>query len=114
MPTPKLSAARSIAKALRPSEDTIDNSIAATADLVGSIIRARLSAGVAPSVGHEAYMLAAKTLAALSEARDHVVNCHGRLDQVRADEGIGPGQAGCTPFKTEGREQQAPLRVVNG
>lgn len=101
MPTQKIAAARAIAKALRPSEDTIDSSIVRTANLIATIAEARLESGVAAEVGHEAFMRATATLNALSDARDHVVACHRELAGTRDTQGIDPGEAGCTIKVTE-------------
>ena len=103
MPTQKIASARSIAKALRPSEDTIDSSIVRAANLVASIAEARLQSGVAAEVGHEAFMHAAAGLQALSDARDHVVACHRQLANVRDAQNIDPSEAGCTLKITERR-----------
>lgn len=74
----------------------IDTSIVRAANLIATIAEARLESGVAAEVGHEAFMRAAATLHALSDARDHVVACHRELAGVRDVQGIDPGEAGCT------------------
>jgi len=102
MPTQKIAAARAIAKALRPSEDTIDTSIVRAANLIATIAGARLESGVAAEVGHEAFMHASASLHALSDARDHVIACHRELAGTRDMQGIDPGEAGCT-LKVAGR-----------
>ena len=102
MPTQKIAAARAIAKALRPSEDTIDTSIVRAGDRGDQIGGARLESGVAAEVGHEAFMHASASLHALSDARDHVIACHRELAGTRDMQGIDPGEAGCT-LKVAGR-----------
>ncbi len=103
MPTQKIAAARAIAKALRPSEDMIDTSIVNAANLIATIAEARLQSGVAAETGHDAFMRAAASLQALSDARDHVVACHRELAGVRDVQGIDPGEAGCTIKLSEQR-----------
>lgn len=110
MPTQKIAAARAIAKALRPSEDTIDTSIATAANLIATIVDARLKAGVAPEIGHDAFMRAAASLAALTEARDQVVACHKQLAVTRDIQGIDPSEAGCTIKVPAGRLSVIPTR----
>jgi hypothetical protein len=96
MRSTKLTAARNIAKALRPSEDMIDTSIVRNAELVIAIVEGRLQSGVAAEVGHDAFMSATAGLAALREAREHVVTCHKQLTAVRDAQALDPGQVGCT------------------
>jgi hypothetical protein len=102
----KLSAARNIAKALRPSEDTIDTSIVRNAQLVISIVEGRLQSGVAAEVGHDAFMSASAGLAALAEARNHVVTCHQQLTSVRDTQGFDESQVGCTPKRAAHGESE--------
>jgi len=92
----ELGAARRIAKALRPSEDTLDTSIVASATLIASIAQARLDAGLAAEIGHDALMSAAAGMASLAQARDHVVTCHRQLAGVRDTRGMEPHDVGCT------------------
>jgi hypothetical protein len=112
MPTTKLSAARSIAKALRPSEDTIDTSILSNVKLVASIIEGRLQTGVAAEVGHDAFMSATASLAALREARDHVVTCHKQLTQVRETMDLDPDGVGCTIRKLPGVTDESSVSYL--
>ena len=101
MRSTKLSAARNIAKALGPSEETIDTSIIRSAQLVITIVEGRLQSGVAAEVGHDAFMSASAGLAALAEARDHVVTCHKQLTGVRDAQGFDEGLVGCTPKRAD-------------
>ena len=96
MTSKKLAAARNIAKALSPSEDTIDSSILRNAQLVIAIVEGRLEAGVPPEVGHDAFMSASAGLAALRDARDHLVSCHQQLAATRDAQGLDPVSVGCT------------------
>lgn len=114
MPTTKLSAARSIAKALRPSEDSLDQSILQSAKLVTSIIEARLQTGVAAEVGHDAFMSATAGLVALREARDHVVACHKQLTSTRDAYALDPNDVGCTIRKFPGgADEAAPVSYLS-
>lgn len=97
----KLKAARGIARALGPSEDTVDSSIIQNAQLLISIVEARLSTGVAAEVGHGAFLRASAGLASLAEARDHIVACHQELAGVRDDNGLSPRAVGCTLGKRD-------------
>lgn len=92
----KLSAARNIAKALRPFEDGIDASILRNAQLVTSIVEGRLQTGVAAEVGHDAFMSATAALAALRDARDQAVTCHRQLAATRDVYALDPSDVGCT------------------
>lgn len=103
MPSKKLIAARNIAKSLRPSEDSLDASILHNAQLVISIVEARLETGVAAEVGHDAFMSASAGLSALSEARDHLVACHQQLAATRDTQGLSPSDVGCTLSKLADR-----------
>jgi hypothetical protein len=114
MRSTKLDAARNIAKALRPSEDTIDTSIIRNAQLVISIVEGRLQTGVAAETGHEAFMSAAAGMAALAEARDHTINCHKLLVPVRDAQGLDESQVGCTPkLASSSANEVAYLRTAH-
>jgi hypothetical protein len=108
----KLSAARSIAKSLRPSEDTIDTSIVRNAQLVISIVEGRLQSGVAAEVGHDAFMSASAGLAALAQARDHVITCHKQLTSVRDAQGLDEGFVGCTPKRAAQEQEQSEVAYL--
>ena len=92
----KLKAARDIARTLRPSEDIVDASIIRGAELLISIVQARLDAGVAPQVGHRAFRAASAGLASLAEAREHIITCHDELAATRDENGLTPRAVGCT------------------
>lgn len=102
-------AARTIAASLRPAEDTIDSSIAASAKLLGAIAQARLDAATAAEIGHDAFMRAAAGITALAAARDEIVNCHRQLAVTRDMRGLDESQVGCTVGKNPQASSLKPL-----
>lgn len=109
----KLKAARGIAKALGPSEDTVDNSIICNAELLISIVRGRLETGVAPQVGHKAFLQASAGLASLAKAREHIVACHAELAVTRDENHLTPRSVGCTLGKAPEPNGSADLKIVS-
>lgn len=109
----KLAAARGIARALRPSEDNVDNSIISNAELLISIVKGRLEAGVAPGVGHKAFLEASAGLASLAQAREHIVACHAELAVTRDENDLSPRSVGCTLGKAPEPNGSAGLSIVS-
>jgi hypothetical protein len=109
----KLSAARKIAKAILPSEDTIDSSIAQNAQLIISIVQGRMEAGLAAESTHEALCSASEGLALLTEARGRIVSCHQQLARTRDELGLSPHATGCTVGKPSDRREMAGLTLVD-
>ena len=107
-PARKLRAARTIAKALPPSEDAIDVSIIQNANLLISIVQGRMDGGFAAEVGHDAYLSAFAGMASLSQARSHVIDCHRKLAVTRDEQGYSGEDVGCTVTKVGGRADAAP------
>ena len=95
----KIQAGRQIAKTLLPSENAIDTSIVAGANLLIAIVQGRLDAGVAAEVGHDAYLSAAAGIAALTDARNHVITCHQHLAATRESMQFSEQDLGCSITK---------------
>ncbi|MES2339613.1 MAG: hypothetical protein V4537_16095 [Pseudomonadota bacterium] len=88
-------AARTIAKAIGPAETTLDTTIVANANLIATIVQARLDANTPIDVGHDAFMSAAAGFRLLADVREHVVRCHTQLAGVRDDCGMSGSDVGC-------------------
>jgi hypothetical protein len=81
-------AGQDIATCLMAAEAAIDQALASAATLAAMMPTARLEAGVAAEVGQEAMEFAAKTCAALFEARASVVSTHKELAKTRDAVGL--------------------------
>lgn len=112
-----LPAARRLAQALGPSEDSVDTSIVKGAHLLISIVEARKETGTAAETCHDAVVSATEGLTALTKAREHFVTCHQQLAALRDRFGLPPHAVGCTWRKLEeggGEESalKAPLKAA--
>jgi hypothetical protein len=81
-------AGQDIANCLIAAEAAIDHALASAATLAAMMPTARLEAGVAAEVGQEAMEFAAKTCAALFEARASVVATHKELAKTKDAVGL--------------------------
>jgi hypothetical protein len=81
-------AGQDIANCLMAAEAAIDQALASAATLAAAMPTARLEAGVAAEVGQEAMEFAAKTCAALFEARASVVATHKELEKTKTAVGL--------------------------
>lgn len=98
--------ARAIARALGPAENSIDTSIVESARLIIAIIEGRQDTGVAPEVGHDAFLTATQSLMSLRTARSLAIRCHRQLTTVRDAMGMTGDGVGCTV--TKGRSAATP------
>ena len=73
------SAAHEVATQVRTVEDVIESALEEIAELQGRMIRARATAGVATSTGHDALRHLAAALQGLVAARGGMADCHVAL-----------------------------------
>ncbi|RYY24392.1 MAG: hypothetical protein EOP62_16915 [Sphingomonadales bacterium] len=107
-----LKAARAIATNLGTSEDSIDQSLIAGAQLLISICDGRMRIGAAAEKASEAVDQAVIGLAALRDARENFVACHQALTTVRDDLGMDGADIGCTFNKRQARAPKPALAAV--
>nr|WP_294849546.1 hypothetical protein [uncultured Sphingomonas sp.] len=72
-------AAVEVAHQVRAVEDSIEHALEEIAELQARMIRARATAGVATSTGHEALQELANATISLVSARGGMANCHSIL-----------------------------------
>lgn len=71
----------SVAGELNAAENAVDAAIAHATALVQSMIGARAALSLSPVAGATAQTKAMETIAALSNAREAIVACHGELEK---------------------------------
>lgn len=81
-------AAQYVADRLIAAELDIDRALTSTAELSGSIPKARMDMGVAAEVGQEALERASQTFVALVRARRGILHTHRELAQTKIDIGL--------------------------
>lgn len=110
MRTERLNAATEIAKLLFETEDAVDGALASTAMLVAAMAKGRRDAKLSAMVGQDAMEEVAATVAAIAEARGHIVSAHRALDATKDEIGLRTVNFGTGAGKV-GVEQGA-LRIV--
>lgn len=85
MPRIRLEIAQGVADRLHAVETAIDTAVARAAELTAAMPQARTEARFPAQIGQEAMGRAAEAVAALVQARGHIVEAHKSLDAVRAD-----------------------------
>lgn len=103
-------AAQTIIDALMPAEEALDLGIQRLSELATALPAARLSAGVAAEVGHEALEEAAAAFAASVKARTHLVAAHRALARTRTSMGLDTVSFG--GLMPKAAELKAPLEIV--
>lgn len=79
----KIFIARKVANELFGVETSIEKALADTAQFTASLPEARAQAKIPAVVGQEVFDSALKAMAALTEARRHIVEMHGHLDETK-------------------------------
>lgn len=72
-------AAYEVATQVRTVEDSIEQALTDIAELQGSMLRARATAGVSTATGHAAFVQLGNALQSLISARGGIAECHGAL-----------------------------------
>ena len=108
----ELRAAREIAKALLPNEDSIDSSLVANAVLVQRIAQARLDTRGAAENAQLALAAAVASMSSLIEAREHSLDSHRHLAELRDARGLRSEDVGCTGGKAARRHAASTALVA--
>lgn len=106
-----LKAARGIRRALNPVEEAVDDTIVKHAELVIAIVQGRREANGPIDSGHGALMHATASLSALRDAREHMIQCHRELVEVRDAHALDPAEVGCTPACLSSRHAPEVARL---
>lgn len=80
--------AQQVADRLMPSETAIDRAIIACGELAAFLPAARLEAGVAAEIGHDAIAHSQRASSLLVEARAAMLDAHRALAQAKIDVGL--------------------------
>lgn len=107
-------AAAEVAQKLFEAEAAIDAALARTAELVGALPTMRLQTRLAATVGQSAVEGAARTVAALSEARASIVLTHDELAGAHRRLGLGRFAAGPIQEKDEPAAATTGVRAIAG
>jgi len=84
----RLNAARAVHAQIHATERAIDAAVIEAAGLVACMPRVRMEANLAAEVGHEALERAARSFAALIQARSEIVAAHHELNTVKDQVGL--------------------------
>jgi hypothetical protein len=84
----RLAAAQGVASKLYLTENSLDTTVMALADLLAAMPLATREMNVSPVVGHACYAEASAALAALIDARDSMMRLHERLQETRVGLGL--------------------------
>ncbi len=82
-------AAQQVADSLIAAETAIDAAISLTAKLTGQMPAARADAGLSALIGQSAIERAIDAMAALGQARNHIVATHKELSIAQSQMGLG-------------------------
>ncbi len=85
----RLAAAHQVSDRLLAVELAIDAAISAAAELNAAMPMARTTARLSAMVGQAALVSAAQSLSTLVQARQQIVDAHGKLDSVKREIGLG-------------------------
>lgn len=88
MPDEKIFIARKVANQLFATEKDVDQALASAAGFVASLPEARAQAKLSAVVGQDVFDSAVAMIAALNEARRHMVEMHMRLDEAKDHLGL--------------------------
>jgi hypothetical protein len=109
----KIVAAEEIRAQLLPTEDTIDQAIAHSAQLIATMIKARTDTGVGAAIGHTAIAQVSAAQVQMIEARRAMIRAHKALIDVGGDVGVLTVGYGVSSECPEVTEPKGQLRAVS-
>lgn len=108
----RLTAAHMVAEKLFEAEEALDLAIARAAELNAALPTARQEANLSAVVAQDAFMTASRILPALMQARQELVDTHGKLDDAKDQIGLRHVAIGHPDTKPPMVAGEADLRVV--
>jgi hypothetical protein len=107
----KIEAGRRVAARLLPGEDCLDQTLAAVRALESEIVAAQAQVGVPPATYEAVLGEVRATQAALKAARRNMRRVHVNVLRIRADEGMGEEEFGCTRVCLEQAQPETVARL---
>jgi hypothetical protein len=105
-------AAQYVADRLIAAEKAIDQAIICTADLSGSLPKARVDAHLAAEIGQGALEQASQTFASLVQARRNIIETHRELADTKIEIGLREVSLGGLMDKPPSAAQPQHLAIV--
>lgn len=105
-------AAQYVADRLIAAEKAIDHAIICTADLGGSLPKARVDANLAAEVGQGALEQASQTFVSLVQARRNIIETHRELAETKIEIGLREVALGGLMDKPPSAAQTKHLSIV--